>query len=527
MNNAVTLPRADDEPFNDDVFYERIAEIQKEIGRFDTLKLIDSCLRYLHAPVATEIQYLERHPWLILLLMKWVILDRRAFKHGRPAPTDTQTLQLMRQVFDLGEAKVIRMPNQFANIRLFFRVLAYQQFFFQRPSTITIVARQRFYYEELAPESYIYSTFEQLTGVSIPRFIELAQGVFIHFSETSHTRLGPRLFDSLHGSFSESEVRCFLAAISKTVSEVRIALLERDKDNISKGRPARSPAEFWEQTPFINYPLIKTGTAYVCWDRMVLLRSVEHYIYNRLRANNAKLFMSHFGPVFERYVERLLRQAGMPFISESEIKKKFGEESDAIDFIIPEGEANVFLDAKGVEMSYQGKTTHDSDELTRWLDTSALKAIKQAHKVMSKLPDVGDPNVLMRRRPTNYLVTVTYSELYVGSGKTLAESIGIEKLTPLMKTSDGVPSIPLEHMYFMTVKEFELMTEVVRSGQATLVELLDHAITDDSDPRTQKFDMGLHLESANVDIKPPQFLVERAVSDLQSLMAHIRHQTTG
>lgn len=367
------------------------------------------------------------------------------------------------------------------------------------------------------PKSYIATTFQRLTGLTIPRFLELAQGLFIRFSEGHETRIAAKWFGDLRGAYSAQEIDSFLRTLSKSLSDVRLALLARDKDNISKGRPDRAPAEYWEQTPFINYPLISKGSEYIMWDRYVLYRCVEHFIYNLLRADNAKLFMAHFGPVFERYVEKAIVLMGLPFATEAQLKAAFGEESDAIDFIISEGDANIFLDAKGVEMSYQGKSTHESSELARWLDTSALKAIKQAHKVMSKLQVTADNSVLLRRRATNYLITVTYSELYVGSGRTLAEAVGPDKLAPLMATSSGIDPIPLENMYFMTVQEFELLCEAVRSGQATLTQLLNHAIENDKDPRTQKFDFGLHLASAGIDVRVPEYLVSRAVADAQAL----------
>lgn len=130
--------------FSDDGFYARYEAIQKEISKYDTLRLLDLCLRYLHAPAADQMAYLQRHPWLMLLLMKWVLVAKRAFKKGRPAPSEQQFNELAQMMYDLGERKAARMPSQFEHVRLFFRAMAYQQFLFQRETNLTAIARQHF-----------------------------------------------------------------------------------------------------------------------------------------------------------------------------------------------------------------------------------------------------------------------------------------------------------------------------------------------------------------------------------------------
>jgi hypothetical protein len=508
-------------PYTEQGFLDHYKLIQVELRKYDTVQLVGVCLNYLHAPVTKQLDYLERHPWLVLLLLKWALLDTRAFKHGRPAPSNPQTIELLRLMHDLGGKDVARMPSQFDHFRLFFRAMAYQQFIYQRQITLTAIARQKLYFGTTSPESYIRVTFLKLTAIDIPRFLGLAQALLVRFYDGNESRVTLEWFSSLHGAYSEEEIAAFLRSISKSLREVRTALLERDKDNVSKGREARSSAEYWEQSPFINYPLLKTGLAYVCWDRHVLFRCIEHYIYNLLRSHDAKLFMVHFGSLFERYVEQAITYMGLPFISESEIKNTFGEESDAIDFIIVEGDANIFVDAKGAEMSYQGKSTHESDELAKWLQTSALKAIKQAHKVLAKLPEASDGTAKMCRRKKNYLITVTYSELYVGNGRTLADAVGAAALEPLMNAVPRETGIPLANMYFMTIHKFELLAEAVRSQQVTLTKLLDHAADEDKDPVTQKFTFEQHLATANINLGAPTYLVSKAISDVDTLAARL------
>lgn len=503
--------------YTEDGFHDHYKNIQEYLRKFDTIALVKVCLRQLHAPAKTNVEYLQRLPWLLVLLAKWALLDKRAFKRGRPTPNYIQVNELLRLMHDLGKKGVARMPSQYEIGRLFLRTIGYQQFIYQREITLTAIARQQLYFGSTAAQDYIPATFLHLTGIDITRFLELSQTLLARFADRSETRITASWFSPLGGAYSEKEVLSFLHSISKSPSEIRATLLEQDKDNLSKGRKERSPAEYWEQTPFISYPLIRTGKDYVCWDRNILFRCVEHYVYSRLRSHNPKLFMAHFGPLFERYVEKAVKYMGLPFVPESALKGVYGEQSDAIDFIVVDAAANVFVDAKGAEMSYQGKAAHESSELAKWLETTALKAVKQAHKVIQKLPLDSDGDTLMRRRGRNYLIAVTYSELYVGNGRTLAEVLGLATLEPLMAVVPEEARIPLENMYFMTIRDFELLAEAVRSGKQTLTGLLDHAVAQDKQPHTQKFEFAFHLATANIMPTEPDYLVSKAIADIDAL----------
>lgn len=475
-------------------------------------------------------EYLNRHPWLVLLLQKWVLLDERAFKHGRPAPSESQTIELLQLMQDLGSKGVARMPSQYEHFRLFFRAIAYQQFIYQRHIKLTAIARQKLYFGSVPDQHYIRSTFLKLTKIDVSRFLDLAQALLMRFNDETETHVTVEWFSSLQAEYASEEISAFLNSLSKSLTEVRAALLRQDAENIRKGRAARSPAEYWEQTPLINYPLLKIGRAYLCWDRHVLFRCIEQFVYNLLRSHNAKLFMAHFGPLFERYVEQAITHMDLSFISESDIKNTFGEESDAIDFIIVDDDANIFVDAKGAEMSYQGKSTHESGELAKWLQTSALKAIKQAHNVLAKLPAPSDATGAMRRRNKNYLITVTYSELYIGNGRTLAEAVGHEAIDHLMTAVPKNAGIPLENMFFMTIQEFELLAQAVSSQQITLTKLLDHAIVDDTVSTTQKFTFEQHLSSANIKLEERNIwcpkLFPISMSSLHGYTINVRYLRT-
>lgn len=519
MNNAVAS-----EAYSEDAFFSHFKTIRNKLRKFDTRSVVGACLKYLHAPYKDRLDYLKRHPWLVLLLIKWALVDEQAFTPKKRAPTDRQLIDLLNLMRDLGSQRTTRMPSEYDDVRLFLRAMAYQQIsLYQRKVSFSAIARQLLYFGDTPAGGYIRTTFADVTGIEIHRFLELSQALLARFHDGNEKVVTEQWFSTLlNGAYSKHEITAFLNTLSKSLEQAKEAILDRDRDNIAKGRRARSASEYWEQTPFVNFPLLKSGLNYVCVDHQVLFACLEHYIYNRLRAKNAKLFMAHFGPLFEKYVEKAITETGLPYIPETEIKQKLGEESTAIDFLIADDDSNIFVDAKAAEMSYQGKSTHLSTELARSLETSALKAIKQAHAVLTTLPQSEDPKIVMRQRRKNYLITVTYSELYVGSGRTLAACIGEEKIRVLLGENPANLRIPLENMYIMTIQEFEFLAEAIRTKKITLTEALDHAISDDTVPQTAKFEFRQHLASANISLAEPAHLVSKAQLELEALADRLR-----
>jgi hypothetical protein len=397
--NAIAL-----ETYSDEAFYRHFKAIRNKLRKFDTVAIAWACLRYLHAPYKSQLDYLERHPWLVLLLIKWALVDEHAFLPGRRAPAERQLIDMLNLMRDLGSHRTARMPSEYDDVRLFLRAMAFQQIcLYQRKVSFSAIARQLLYFGDAPVDGYIRTTFVSLTGIEIHRFLELSQALLVRFYDGNERVVTEQWFGTLSGDYPTHQITGFLNTLSKSLEQAREALLDRDRDNIAKGRKIRSASEYWEQTPFVNFPLLRTEFNYVCVDHNVLFACLEHYVYNRLRANNAKLFMAHFGPLFERYVEKAIANTGLPFISETEIKQVLGEQSTAIDFLIADNDSNIFVDAKAAEMSYQGKSTHLSTELASSLETSALKAIKQAHAVLARLQHSEDCELVMRQRGKNYL----------------------------------------------------------------------------------------------------------------------------
>lgn len=284
------------EQFNESRYFSAYKSVRNKFRNYDSSVLINGCLKYLHQPAQDKLQQLQKQPWLVLLLIKWILLDEQSFSPRKKIPTDHEVHEVLQSVHDLESS--IRMPSQFDHYILFFRNIAYQQFIYQREFTLSHLSRQIALFSELPDNHLIRTQFKQITGLDASRFLELSLVMLVRFIGQNNHSISVGWFSSVSEEYTPQEIQFFLSTFSKSLEEIRDILVEQDNGR----RPA---SEYYEQTPFLEYPLIKAGTEYICVDHNILYRRIEHFIYDKLRSWDAGKFMDKFGRIFESHVEEL------------------------------------------------------------------------------------------------------------------------------------------------------------------------------------------------------------------------------
>ena len=111
-------------------------------------------------------------------------------------------------------------------------------------------------------------------------------------------------------------------------------------------------------------------------------------------------------------------------------------------------------------MNSQGKTTHSTEILRNKTKHSILKAIKQAHDVIKKLAD-NSSNVIPSSQ-NNYLLVITFKDLYLGNGTDYYEVIAKDKIEEIYDKYKNYPFIPPENMYFITIEDLDILTDIIK-----------------------------------------------------------------
>ncbi|ENH4466082.1 hypothetical protein ABV570_004136, partial [Salmonella enterica] len=75
---------------------------------------------------------------------------------------------------------------------------------------------------------------------------------------------------------------------------------------------------------------------------------------------------------------------------------------------------------------------------------------------------------------------------YISTGKTIEDLLD-SSFFEMIEKKYGELSINKDRIYYMTIDEFEFLTEVCKSKNITITSIIDACSKDDSSSKTQKF----------------------------------------
>lgn len=482
--------------FSEREYYAAFKKVRNKFREYRYFELITEALNYINSPQSSRIESTKRQPWIALLFVKWIFLDINYPNLRGKIAKPIDVYSLLQSIHDM--ANKLRMPDEYDHSFLFIRNIAFQQFIYQIDFHYPHLSRQSIIFSGLNKNHYIHREFLRHTGLEIQDFLDLSLLTITRFYETKEVFLPINWFSPLASKYSQTGIDNFLNSISSNINDIRQQLLNNDNG-------IRPSSEHYEVTPFIEFPLIKTPKTLMLAHKNILFRRLEYFIYDIMRNIDSEKFMDKFGELFERYVEKSIEHSNAKFLTEMEIKKLLGAGGKQIDFLIQENSSNIFVDAKAVEMSAQGKTTHLTEIIRQKTKTSILKAIKQSHDVIKKITDKNDPAI--PHTPNNYLLVITFKDLYLGNGKDYYELIAKEKIDEIYNQYNNYSRIPPENMYFITIDDLDSLSSIVNSNKFTFTGVIDIAKKNDINPGTRKFDFRQHIDSLNVTAQISEYLV--------------------
>ena len=480
-----------------------VKKIKSLIRNHDEFAILDACLNYLYAPAKDEIEHLQRHPWLVILVIKWAFIGKSKIYYAREPLDNKRFMRILQATHKLGS--LIKMPTSYTHLILFMRNMAYQQFIYQHSFSMLQLGRQLILFEKLPENHSLKTWFKKKHGLSCNDFIELSFALLTHFINRNNHSVELNWFRPLFKMYGEQTVYNFLSAISVDSSELHSQLIQRNK---SKG----GYAEYYEQTPFVEFPLIKHGGKYICIHQNILYRCIENFIYDSMKADDSSKFMNYFGDIFENYILIGLNYADITYMHEADIKKHIPTSVKCVDYLIYGDDSNIFVDAKAVEMPYLGKITDDPDVILGKVKNTAIKAIEQAFQ-LNELLLKSNNDKLPRFKEKSYLLVVTYKELYLGNGEVIYEALAQKQIDVITNSVDPAACIDLSRIYFITIEDFDLAMSLVKNHGIQIEDVFEKAIHNDRNAATRKFDFSQHISTLCENVVIPDFL-EKETSDM-------------
>ncbi|MBN1967931.1 MAG: hypothetical protein JW870_01050 [Candidatus Delongbacteria bacterium] len=477
-------------------FFSYYKKIRNYYRKFNPYSIFNNCLLYLYSPVATEIDQLKKRPWELFLLIKWIYSDPQVSQQNKNIDfASFEKLRIMMYDIPIYIAQI----EDYFHLDLFFRNLAYQQFVYQNDIDLAQILRQKIFINFLQNNHPIITEFEKKIGIRINDFSELSVILMSQIRIDGKHTVPETYFNQLIELYDKKKIKSFWSSISVSLNELKGHL--QKYSNQSK----RKSSEFYELSPFVNFPLIKYNNSYICVNPHLLFRCLETFVYDKLRSIDSSKFTTDFGRVFEKYLEKTISYSGVSYLTEHQLIKKLKIQGKVIDFLILEDKANIFIDAKAIEMSYNGKYSYDKIYIERSSKDKIIKAIEQA--VDTNYAISKQKSAQINSKENNYLLIVTYKQLFLGNGLKYYNNVDNKKIDKIYSNYNSNTIIPLKNIYFITISEFDRLFEYVKLNNKNIGSLLDIFIKDDLEQKSTKFHFSQHLNSLNIR-QVPSFLYE-------------------
>ncbi len=489
--------------FSEERVNEAFRKVRNRIKKHIPLEIISACIKKLNEQPKDRIQHLRMYPpWRLLLLVKWTFIHGEYLSPSRKPLTVNSFNYLLNRMHDFEGC--LRHPSEYENILLFFRNMAFQQFWLQREFNIPNFARQSLLFGRLANGHPFQRRFVEKCGVSIPEFIELAMMIMTRFTIEKQTSVTSEWFRTVDNKYKTGTIQKFLDSLSIDFDSLKENLIKQKQPN------RKISYEAYEKTPLRENPLLNHASIYYPFSQELLARCLETFIYDTFRSDDPADFMNKFGSMFEKYVGNSISKTKTKYFTEKELTESLPGEGKLVDCLLIDKDNKIFIDAKGVEMSYLGMVGHQPEVITDKTRNSIVKGIQQGFETASRLENIERIGEIEIGKGNNYLIVVTFKDMYVGNGSDFYEYVAKDTLNKIIGQSGNMAPIPFEHMYFMSIDDFDLLAGGIASGEIDLIQILKHAVKADTLPQTKKFTFGQHIYDKYPKTQAPVWLIDES-----------------
>lgn len=475
-------------PFSEAAVYNQFKRIRNQIRKFIPEQIIDHCILRLNDEKSYEISAMSNFPpWYLYLCLKWTILHGDFSSPNRKNLAPESFIKIINMFHDLNGLQ--RLLNEYDNHFLYFRNIAFQQFWYQEQYLLQRYSRQKTLFGNHQENSFLNTEFRNKTGINLNDFIILGFILLVAFLNEDQKRLyiTKDWFNSIKHVFSDEAIDNLLECMSLDLEGLKQFFKKIDPEKQSVAY------EYYERPPLFQYPFLRVQDKYYPYSKYLLFDSLQNFIYDTLKRENPSAFMDKFGPVFETYVEKAIEYTKYQFLDEKEIVKAINYKGKLVDFIIVDNGVNVLIDAKGVEMNYLGMVSHRPEVIRDKTKTSVIKGITQGIETAAKLSSYDEINGKPIGKKNTYLLIITFKDMYLGNGSDFYEYISKDKLDRLLDKFGGEQIIPFEHMYFISIDDFDLLVTCIIDKNMSLKEILETAVTSEKNPKDKKFVFRQHL----------------------------------
>jgi hypothetical protein len=266
-----------------------------------------------------------------------------------------------------------------------------------------------------------------------------------------------------------------------------------------------------QMTPLWRFPFINANNQFVCVYPALIEYAMEYFIYDYLKLKMKQKFSSKFGVAMERHVRQGLEYLELEFLDETKIQeiakkhrpKKSGQ-LKSVDFIVPQTNGILLIESKAQESPMEVRVNPENDILAKHFppdERHVFHGIVQAFELcdfMTRTQDEDLPNT----DKDFYLLLITYKDFYLGRGKDFWDEFVKEAVKPsLDKKSISETLIKPEHIFVVSLDEYDMLINQAKESDVDVLDIIEFAIEQDQDVKTQKMIFGGHIHSYNPETR--------------------------
>lgn len=474
-------------------YTDAVKKLRRKLRPYSAHAIIDACLEVLDHWRGKGIDEIKSAPWLTLLIVKLVLEDESISFHGTQR-CPAAVIDEIRN--DLWNTPTAREQLGSPSVYLMIRSLVHTQLLFQQRESFGFM-RWPALIGRLPPGHVLRAQFETEFGCDPDTFIGI---VFAAYSAVMQgmTFIAPDYWEPLRPLYG-SAIDRFLDRFAQDATGLRTMLRDElhqriyttvDEQRVLRPDAATRPESERVEFPWLaRYPLFRHPSGRLAvWHRLVFARGMEDGVHTVL-SSLKQAYTDPFSKAFEAYVLELVRDAGLIFVGESELKGGVNSRP-AVEALIHADGCNVFVESKMSLFPDRVLISDRGPEVFVKL-RRVREGMVQGWRVGEMLRDGTVHIDDVSNSAEDFLLIVTSRQLNVCSGEHFKRMFGDEIISRINPESSFVgPSelqlrrLPLRNIFILSIEEFEHLAGAIADKSIELVPLLRQAAADNADPKT-------------------------------------------
>ncbi len=437
-----------------------IEELHRATMRVVRRYTVKSLAGLVHEHVTRRASREERMrglPWIALLLLKWALQDGAVALYAGTAMPSRVFDALRQQLWDHpsiehedgSEFAIFRRLRALMNVQAEYQVGAVWEFV-RWPALI----------ERLPADHPLRDQFREAIGIGPSEYLELTTAVFAQVLKDDR-QLPRDLFSVLANVYGASAQR-FEELCVRDLTALRVEMQSTEAKAVS------GKHELFEFPYLKRFPLFRLRSGeVVTWGREVCERGFADIVHLKMSARYGKGYVDPFSRVFESYVTELASLAGLPAVTEAEIKTHLGGHAPSVEAVLIGRSCNILVEAKMGIFADNAALADRQDWIFQRLKP-LRGAIEQGRRVSALIRERPDVFGKAAQQPMDYLVVVTSRDLHIGTGCMFNRLVGLDPQDPRVEGA----RLPEERIMFVPIGDFERVVSCAASGAVDLDDLM-------------------------------------------------------